>query len=503
MGLGTFSNLNFMYQQPNSFQPWLQPTDINKYSFPTSTLGNNVWGMGGFSTYPMGGMPIFTSTSTSGSTSGSSTDETKVREGESYEDYQKRMKKLREKQTEANKAEVAKQNQSVVFTGLTKDEEKVLTDYHAKKQEYVEDLGTSLVLGAGIGVVLPNMRNITHGGSALKAGFSKNSATNQIFKDVVKTDLWKKEANLMQDAYAQLHKAEVRANNWKIQGAFKRGYTSAEFDLIKDEMERALRSGNKDQILEATAKLKNANSIGEGWVSRAWNWTKGKLGMTPKASVDALDKMTDTAGVQKQMAGLAASSANGTFKGALKNSVGGKIGILFAATSLISEWKYISAAFAEDTTTGFKQLGQSVLKAGSSWGGYILGDALGKWGGAKLGAMIGTAVCPGLGTAIGAVAGVVCGTVCSWGLRKLCNWAVGDNVANDLIAKNDVKKAIESPEQQMALVQQIVANADADKNLDAKTKQVVDKVKQMYEQQALLAQQAQQAQQAGQQIAYA
>lgn len=464
----------------NQYSPWIQPqwqnntwnTNWNANNFSTPMFGANSWSP--YTTFGWG------NNSTTSSTSSYKT----------IEQIEKEKAENNKKINEALKQKYWEANQSTVFKGLTKKEEQKLIEYSAKSKEYVEDLGSSLAMGAGMGVALPNLRNVTHPFSAAKSTFSKNSVTNQMFKDVVKTDLWKKEAPAMQKAYELMQKAEVRANKWNWQGWFKRGYTKTEFDDLKNIMETALQSGDKNQILEATAKLQNADSIKQGKISKVFDWVKGKFGIAPSQAATVTDKITNTEAITNGAKELAKSTSHTTFKASLKTSVGGKIGCAFALLSLLSEWQYISAAFKEDTATGFKQLGQSIVKAGSSWGGYVLGDALGKWGGAKLGAMIGTAICPGLGTAIGAAAGVVSGTICGWGLRKLANWAVGDNIANELIAKKEVEQA-STPEGQAAYLQQLIAQAEADKNIDQETLTIINKIKNMQAEQMTQAEQTQ------------
>lgn len=366
-------------------------------------------------------------------------------------------------------------NASRNFKGLTRKEEKLITEYSTKKQEYVENLGTSLAFGAGLGVVVPNMNQVAHPFSAANAAFNKNSVTNKMFQDVVKQDIWKKESILMQDAYAAMNRAEIRANKWSWQGLFKRGYTNEEFEFLQKQMKEALQRGNADEIAEVTMKLKNANNLKEGWFSRIFKKpsTTGAIDGYNRTLLQSVDDKTGA--VTDHLKAYRATTST-SFKNILRDSAGlkdasgkyNKMGIGFALLSLASEWRYIKAGFNEDTETGFKQLGQSIAKAGSSWGGYVLGSAIGKWGGAKLGSMIGTAVCPGLGTAIGAVAGFVCGTVCSWGLRKLTNWIVGDNVANKYIAKNEIKEA-KTDEQKAAFINNLVAQAQKDKDVDEKT----------------------------------
>ena len=405
------------------------------------------------------------------------TSSTTSTENLTWEEYRRSRESAAKEQAERSNS--TQNRLSLIFKGLTKKEEKLITDYHEKKLEFHENLGQSLAFGAGLGVVLPNIKEFTHPFSAAKSAFSKKSWANTLFKDVVTKDAWKKYPGEMQQAFAEVHKAEIRYNKWKTQGILKRGYTEDEFLKLMDRMDDALKSGNRNKILRATEELRQVNSgIKQGWLPRAWNSLKKSIGVTPKPQKTIDDLINNSDAIKSGVKGLK-TTTNMSFKGALKNSAGGKLGIGFAALSLLAEAKFIKAGFEQDSKTGWKQLGQSVAKAVSSWGGYIIGDALGKWGGAKLGAVIGSAVCPGLGTAIGAVAGIVLGTVCSWGLRKLTNWAVGDNVANKHIAKNDIKNAGKDSTQAQ-LIQNLVAEAQKDKNIDDETAAALAKAQQLY-----------------------
>ena len=400
-------------------------------------------------------------------------------------------RKKKEENKSKKKDDVVKSELSTIFKGITKKEEKKIFEYAADKMEYHENLGTSLAFGAGLGLLLPNIGRLTQPFSTAKSAFSKNSWANVLFKDVVKKDIWKTNPTELQNAFAEVNKAEIRYNKWKTQSLFKRGYTDDEFLKLMDKMDDALISGNRNKILEATEALSQANKMKEGLISQGFNKVKTFFGRTP-ASTQYVDDILNNEKALNRGAAALRKMSNNTFKGALKNSIGGKIGVLFALTSLIAEFKYIKAAFKKGKDgDGIKQLGQSVAKAASSWGGYVIGDALGKWGGAKLGATIGTAICPALGTVIGAASGFVLGTIASWGLRKVTNSVVGDNIANPLLAKEEIdnlkcknknnKELVAQKEsEQQQYLSNLLAQAQKDKNIDKSTMDALTKAAQAY-----------------------
>ncbi len=371
-------------------------------------------------------------------------------------------------------------NASTNFQGLTKNEEKLITDYSTKKQECVEHLGPSLAFGTGLGVGLSNTDKIKHPISAVQCAFKKDSMVNMVFnKNVCKGDLWKNQAGLMQEAYAELYRAEIRHQKWAWQGLLKRGFTDDEILKLSAKLEKAIASGQSDEVIKAVAELKAANSIKGGHLPSFWSRIKGWFGGNKPTVTSIDDVMNNTKLIDSNIKTVQTMTNVGTYKGALKSSLGGKMGWISALVSIGCEYKYIKAGFQQDSGTGLKQLGQSVAKSLSSWGGWILGEAAGKWAGAKLGASIGTAICPGLGSAIGAVAGFVLGAVCSWGLRKLTNWAVGDNVVNKYIAKNEIKEA-KTKEEKGALISNLIMQAEKDKNIDEKTAAALVKAQQLY-----------------------
>ena len=494
---------NGITYDPN-YKPWLQATNINAASWGSATgstgalgWGNTGWGNTGFGfqgtsswgNLAWGNAGWGNSASYGASSSSSSSSSKTITSEEQKQAREAAKQKVNEKRK--------KNNLSTVFKGLTKSEEKLITDYSVKKQEYHEHLGSSLAMGAGMGILLPNMREITHPISAAKSTFGKNSVVNTVFNDSVrKGSLWNNHAGIMQEAYAELHKAEIRHSKSKWRGFFKRGFTDDELIKLSTKLESAIATGKSDDVLKAVAELKEANNIRGGHIPRAWQTVKSWFGGAEPATTSIDDVLTklNTAVPDKKgnMVAPITSSMNSintmtnltTLKGSFNASLGGKVGIFFALTSLISEFKYMKAGFEKDRKTGFKQLGQSVAKAGSSWGGYLLGETLGRWGGARLGAKIGaklgTAFAPGIGTAIGAVAGVILGTVASWGLRKLTNKIVGDNVANELITNNEISETIKDDEKRASFISNLTAQAAKDKDIDEETAAALKKAQELY-----------------------
>ena len=125
---------------------------------------------------------------------------------------------------------------------------------------------------------------------------------------------------------------------------------------------------------------------------------------------------------------------------------------------------------AREEGKGWAQFGQSLTKFGANYLGYMAGETIGIWAGAKLGALIGSVV-PGLGTAIGAIAGMLCGTIVSHyaglGARKL----VGDNLSNE-IQTNNLTKTSEGVEQ---IKQDLRAQAEKGEIKDQETLDLISK----------------------------
>ena len=92
------------------------------------------------------------------------------------------------------------------------------------------------------------------------------------------------------------------------------------------------------------------------------------------------------------------------------------------------------------TEAGFKQLGQSAVKAAGNAVGWVAGKAVGGWAGAKLGAAIGSVV-PGIGTIAGSIIGFIGGSIGSWAVSKFLEKKMGPDVADKLDAKDKTKTA--------------------------------------------------------------
>ena len=125
----------------------------------------------------------------------------------------------------------------------------------------------------------------------------------------------------------------------------------------------------------------------------------------------------------------------------------------------------IKTAFEKDSATGWKQIGQTSVKAAGNAVGWIAGEAAfsaaSTWAIAEICAATGTAIAPGVGTAIGFVVGMVGGAIGCWAMGKLTNWMVGDDVANEVTAENKLKEVGQTEDGKTAEVgkQEILQNA--------------------------------------------
>lgn len=392
-----------------------------------------------------------------------------------------------------------KKNQSTNFLGITKKQEEIILKQHSTSYEpkvKFNSLGGQVASQAAMAGAMTNINIIKHPLSTAQVAFSKNSATNKMFNSFVASNAntWKANEGIMREAYFTMHKMEVRSKSKWFGGTMKKRLSTTEFDALRDEMKRALASGNVDEIAQATERLKFAN-VNNGWIPRAKNWVKTKVFRRPGNSVpDVITQFNEAKGASSStIAANASTLVNAgkmTFGRAWKEAVGGPLGKFAAAIQVLAELPNVITAFKKDTKTGLKQTGQSVIKAGVAWGSWTLGQAGGIWLGAKIGAALGSVV-PGLGTAIGAVTGVIGGLLVSTVANYFTRKAVGDNVVNEVKTENLAK----TEEGKVEIVQELIRQAQAGEIEDKATLEIVQKMAKAYEEQAqqIQAQQATQA----------
>lgn len=342
---------------------------------------------------------------------------------------------------------------------------KLLSDDYAKSLTPSESLTGAAAGGAAFGVI-QNPRLIAHPINTYK-GFKDTKA---LFKGVKESGTalntaWKTNAPVMEEAYAAMQKLSSRHNS-KI-GLFRHSISDAQYNRLKGIMEKALRGNNGvvdiNEVAEATAKLKHSY-VNDGYLPRAWQWVKGKFGGTGKVATVS-ERLGETAKIAEGSSKILKYGKDMSYLDALKKGGGVKGGIFMAAIEFFMAKDKISAAFSKDSETGWKQVGQTSLKAAGSVLGWTAGEALGVWGAAKAGAAIGTAFGPGVGTAIGAVAGLVVGSIGCWAAGKLTHWITGDDVGNKVLAENKSK----TQEGKAELLQNAVLRAQSGEIKDEKT----------------------------------
>lgn len=328
--------------------------------------------------------------------------------------------------------------QASIFQGLSQGEYQSLIDDYKKSLTPSEGFLGTLAGGAAFGVLM-HPRFIAHPWNSAKISpqiekmFAPiKNETHHLHK------LWTNpETNgVMREAYFQMHKAAARKES-KL-GLFRKSYSSeknkqllSKVNSSMKEMERLLKNPNAkiEDIARVSADLKNYYGEGKGPVLRFFdkiaNPIKDFFGMkSEKATAKSI--LENNKNFAKSWKGYGA---------ALKK--GGKAGFLvFAGIELAMGLSKIGTAFSKDNETGMKQLGQTTVKAIGSAGGWALGEAAGIWASAAIGAKIGTLFGPGVGTAIGGLLGIVGGTIGMWATGKVTHALVGQDVADDIDAKN-------------------------------------------------------------------
>ena len=343
---------------------------------------------------------------------------------------------------------------------LTESETKALTDCYVSSPS--ESVIGSAAGGAVFGVI-NNPRLIVHPWNSIKA----TGPTNRMFKAVTEkgsalNKLWTnpETSDLMREAYFRMHKIEAR-NSSKL-GWFRKRLSSEDYNTLKKVMEDALKTGDKEQIAEAAATLKQAY-IGDGWIARNVNKLTNKFkswrGKPTKALTvkEALGNKEAIAAAKNE---LLSSGSNVTLKDYMKKhaSTGGVV--MFALFDFVLGMGNIKKAFAKDrensengikTHYGLKQLGQTTVKGLGSGLGWGIGEALANYAFTKWGTKLGTKAYPALGAGIGGVAGVVGGSVGLMLLGRITKKLVG----NDIGEKISAQELTKTPEGQAQLLQNV------------------------------------------------
>ena len=341
----------------------------------------------------------------------------------------------------------------------TQKDIETLAEYYAKSLTPSQSLVGAVIAGTAFGG-LQHPRILAHPINTIQA----IKGTSNMFASVTKegsklNKLWTNPNTneLIREAYFRMNKIEARAAG-KL-GLFRKTLSDADYKHLKGIMETALQTGDEVKIAEATAKLRAAYT-NDGLFFRTWDGIKNFFGFkTSNRTVKgALD---DSAKIANELAEVA-KLKSGTFKDAFKRGGGVKGAAFMALIEVLTSIGNITAAFKEDSKTGWTQIGQTSVKAIGNATAYAVGETLGTWGTAKLFAKFGSKIHPLWGTIIGFASGIAVGTACMWLSGRLTNWIVGEDVG----AKAKGKQMAQTQQGRAELLQVTMQNAQNDKNLD-------------------------------------
>lgn len=413
-----FSNLNstFGWNGANSFSNWGTPT----------------WGESTFNQVPAG------SSASSVNTANLSPDEIEALQ---RKERSEKVKSIIEKE----------QALEIEATGLgvTKSELKQIKDVaglkaidETKGLSLGEEIGSYTALGAlsSVGIMTPVTNARVYFGGEHNNLFSK--ATDIYNSGHSYNEVFKKNSKIMSEAKAAMRKADKLCNiKMKVKGRLDRSL----YDEMAKDMKNALKqlaadpnnAAAQQKLKDLTASINKTTSQRIGCIrsfnKKTMNGIRRLRGKSPVAieqpnvSTYNAAKQAQTAASQTAQTGVQTASKGVKFiKGCGKLLK--KAPILLVAFELFADKDKISAAYNESSSTGNKQLGKSILKAGGAAAGMAIGG--------KLGLMLGSVV-PGVGNIvgglIGAVAGFAIGGLMSWGGRWL-----GEQAGDILIDGKDI-----------------------------------------------------------------
>ena len=347
--------------------------------------------------------------------------------------------------------------------GLTQAESDALVKSYQKGLEPIEKLTLGAMASTAI---MQNPRVIAHPINTVTTFFNGGGNTNKMFEGLKDSKLWKENPYIMEEAFAQMNKAESRSKSHWL-GLFKKQYSAEDYKKLTDTMETALKSGNADEIAKATEALRHAQ-MNDGVLPRLWDKIRGKETST------VTSRLADTETIAKN-AGALVQCKDMTFKQAW-NRAGGTWGLVFGGVELLSSVGKIKTAFQADTATGCKQLGQSVVKAAANTVGWQAGEAIGIWGASKITPAITKALGPKWGTLVAAIARPVCAIATSWLAKKAAKAVVGEDVVNKIQAEEKVTTA----EGQIEMVQNLAQRAQQGEAIDPLAMQAAQKIAMQY-----------------------
>lgn len=382
----------------------------------------------------------------------------------------------------------AAQQQEAAFQGLSEAERQALIEDYKKSLTPSEGFLACAATNAAFGLAM-NPRILVHPINTFNATFLSENATNKFF-NTIKNDpkfvkLWRNPENneILREAWLQHNKAVARCEG-KF-GAFRRGYgaqgNTKQVEAVKKvvaNLEAALKKGDMNAITKHTAELKYVYGANDGFLGRGWNTVKGWFGGESAknagarlAEIEAAGKAGKVAEVEKIITDLNVTKKTG-FGNILKQGGGFKGGLFFMGIEFAMSWGKIRTAFEKDSETGWKQLGQTTVKAAGNAAGWAVGEAAGKWAFAKIGAKLGSKVHPLFGTLIGGAVGLIGGGLGMWLAGKGTNKLVGQDVADDL----EAKKLASTQEGQVQLLQNTMQRMQAGEKVSLEAQQTVQKL---------------------------
>ncbi len=383
------------------------------------------------------------------------------------------------------------QAQGSVFQGLTQADQQALVDDYKKSLTPSEGFMGCLAGNAAFAAI-SNPRLIAHPINTWKATFGENG-TNKFFKGLMEKEsfqkLWNepKNSNILREAWLQHNKALARCES-KF-GALRRGYGAQSnkeqvkaINNILKNLEGALQRGDMTAITKHTAELKYVYGANDGFLGRGWNTVKGWFGGKSAknagarlAEIEAAGEAGKVAEVEKIIGDLNATKKTG-FGDILKRGGGVKGGLFFMAIEYLMSFGKIKTAFEEDSSTGWKQLGQTTVKAAGNAAGWALGEAASVWAFTKWGAKIGSKINPLLGTLIGGAVGMIGGGIGMWLAGKGTKAVVGEDVADGITAK----KLAQSNEGQVQLLQNTMQRIQSGEKVSPEAQLAIQKLMTQY-----------------------
>ena len=370
--------------------------------------------------------------------------------------YNNAVQKVDNFQKQQNQA--VSQKQSVQSNAQTKSvvskDIETLADYYKDVNTYTQkwgDLGTgALMVG-----FMENAQVFKHPINSIRA----IGVTNKVFdkSNPVIQALWKKNPELMQKAYGQLHAVNRMAQPKfsVIQKWFQKPIDEATRKQLEKIMSDAIKTGDEKAILKATEALRASRGM-DGYLPSLLNKITGGKNYTP------LERIANNASEIEKTVNKAKALKPGV-TGLLKQGFKeGKtvalIGMLMDCTKIISAYKNggIESALTQSLQTGAKSIADCI--------GWTIGRAAGTAIGTKVGAAIGTAVCPGVGTAVGAVIGFIGGTAGS----ILASKAMKIFIPTDESVKLEANAKKKTAEGQTQLLSLVLQNAQAGEKVPEK-----------------------------------